>query len=280
VRLDARVKLVGLCAASLLAVMLERPYGLALLCALASLAFLPSRVGWRRIRLLLLLAALSAWGAMFSQALFYNRQPRTVLLTIVPRQTPLLGPLTGGLTVYREGVGYGAVQSLRILLMLEVGLLVAWTTQPHEILPALRRARVPHGMALMVVTSLRFVPLVASEAATTLQVARLKGFCWWRLWRGRTWRTAAGLMSPVVANSLRRAGALAVSLQSRGYIPGHPRTSRRTTALGKVQLCAVISLVTLTTGVVVLRCLSLLYHAGLFYHPALRWAYQIARAYL
>ena len=65
---------------------------------------------WQVLAILLLLGL---WGSMFSQALFFAQTPRTPLFVIIEPTMPVLGQITGGLYIYREGVIYGAVQGLR-----------------------------------------------------------------------------------------------------------------------------------------------------------------------
>jgi energy-coupling factor transport system permease protein len=54
----------------------------------------------------------------------------------------VIGALTGGIALYREGFFYGALQSLRMVAALCLGLCIVWTTDARELVRALVRLRV------------------------------------------------------------------------------------------------------------------------------------------
>ena len=100
--LDPRLKLTWLVVVSLLSVLLDSTAALALLLLFAMLTISGLRIrprGWVALAGLMLAVA---WGTLLSQALFYERVPRTAMLTIIPP-----GELAGwefpGLRFYREG---------------------------------------------------------------------------------------------------------------------------------------------------------------------------------
>lgn len=87
---------------------------------------------------------------------------------------PVLGQITGGLYVYREGVIYGAVQGLRSATMLTLGLFVCWTSDPRQLLKALMAWRLSPQIAFMLVTAIRFLPVLAAEAGEVIIALRLR----------------------------------------------------------------------------------------------------------
>ena len=102
-----------------------------------------------RWKLLSLFVLLGMWGTMMSQALFYNQEPRTILACLVPPLTPLVGALTGGVFVYREGLEYGAVQALRSGSMMAAGLLLVWTSDSRSLLRSLIAWKLPYELSFM-----------------------------------------------------------------------------------------------------------------------------------
>ena len=103
------------------------------------------------------------------------------MFTLVPADLPLIGKMTGGIRVYREGLFHGIVQSLRFNTTLGIGCFIIWTTQPRDLLLALTQLRVPTTLAFMVTTALHFIPVIANEAANVLRSQRLRGFRYLRL---------------------------------------------------------------------------------------------------
>src|SRR5262249_31125964 len=95
--IDARVKVIALLTVSVLLVVLERPLPLALLALATFVTLIATRPSLRALVLLLVLTALGVWGTMLGQAIFYAEFPRTPVVTLVRPETPLIGPLTGGI---------------------------------------------------------------------------------------------------------------------------------------------------------------------------------------
>ena len=136
-KLDGRTKLLILFLVAVLAIVVDNPRTLFLLFTATLLLHLSARTSIYKWQVLAILLLLGLWGSMFSQALFFAQTPRTPLFVIIEPTMPVLGQITGGLYIYREGVIYGAVQGLRSAMMLSLGLFVCWTSDPRQLLKAL-----------------------------------------------------------------------------------------------------------------------------------------------
>ena len=136
-RLDGRTKLLGLFLVAVLAIVVDNPRTLFLLFTATLLLHLFARTSVYKWQVLAILLLFGLWGSMFSQAFFFAQTPRTPLFVLIEPTVPVLGSITGGLYVYREGVVYGAVQGLRSATMLALGLFVCWTSDPRQLLKAL-----------------------------------------------------------------------------------------------------------------------------------------------
>ena len=135
--LEPRTKILMMLIAGCLVILLDSPTAL-LVCFFGSLTLIAlSRPTWRQIGLLCVFLFFTTWGLIYSQAIFYNEFPRTVLFTLVPPEFPIIGQMTGGIRVYREGLFHGIVQSLRFNTTLGIGCFIVWTTQPRDMLLAL-----------------------------------------------------------------------------------------------------------------------------------------------
>ena len=179
--LEPRTKILMMLVSGCLVVLLDSPTAL-LVCFVGSLTLVALSVPtWRQIGLLCAFLFFTTWGLIYSQAIFYNEFPRTVLFTLVPADLPLIGKMTGGIRVYREGLFHGIVQSLRFNTTLVIGCFIVWTTQPRDLLLALTQLRVPATLAFMVTTALHFIPVITNEAATVFRSQRLRGFRYLRL---------------------------------------------------------------------------------------------------
>ncbi|MBE7463934.1 MAG: energy-coupling factor transporter transmembrane protein EcfT [Planctomycetes bacterium] len=278
--LEARVKLLLLGVAGLWAVTLERPLLLGVLAGSAVLALCLSGAGWRRILAALGGLALALWGLALMQGFFYAQAPRTEIWGWHPQSgwaLALFGP--DGVALYREGFAHGLAQGLRVVLAAAAGLAVAFSTDPGALLGALTFFRVPYGLAFMAVTALRFGPLLAQEATQAWTAARLRGFEP-APWRTPPWSGAAvtfGLLRPVLAGCVRRAGTLAASIQSRGFEPakrGVELPRRKLRALEWLLVWAVLSA---SAALLAAKGLYFLYAEDWYYRTEWRALYAFVR---
>ena len=278
-RVDVRTKLTLLAAIMLFAIGLEGPRPLFVLFLLSLGLHLVARSSVERWRVLVLFLLVGIWGAMVSQALFYNQEPRTMIACLVSPATPWIGELTGGVYVYREGLEHGAVQALRSGIMLACGLLICWTTDSRQLLQCFLHWRMPYAIAFMLITSLRFLPVIFEETAIVLTAQRLRGFEPVRSFSPLRWiRTAFHVLFPILARALRRASTLALSVESRGFGRNGHRAELAQWPLGERMACGAI-FAAIGSGTV-LKILYSLQFNGIAFFPGLRGVYDFMAVWL
>lgn len=278
---DPRLKLSVLLWVSTLSVLLDAVLSLAGLCLvgllLASGLRLSRRGGWWLVGLVLVVA----WGTVLSQALFYAGVPRTRLMTLVPAAT-LGGWSMPGLHLYREGAAHGLAQSLRAIAVMLTGLAVCLSTSPERLLAALAKLKTPTAVGFMLLSALRFLPVLLDEFSTVRQARRLRSrageSAWWRPLDAL--RQEAALLFPVMAAALRRAGTLATSVVARGFDPQSSRTYYPPLAMRPWERGLLAALAASWLAVCAVKLLYWCYLAELYYHPALRELYAAARQWL
>ena len=280
-KLHPHTKIVLLAIVSCLVILLDSPIAL-FVCFLVSLCFQASiPPSWRQIRLLLLFIGLGTWGLIYSQGIFYNQFPRTVIFTLIDRDVPVIGAVTGGIHLYREGLFHGAVQSLRFNTMLTISCFIIWTTQPRDLLLALVKLRIPYSLAFMVTTGLRYIPLIGSEAQTVIRSQRLRGFRYLRL---NLFHAVSGILNslrPILTNNIRRATHLSEAVESRAFSPDAAhRTSLRELKTHQQDVILIAFSLVCLLGVIGLKGIYFLYANGLYYASWLRGAYTFAREVL
>ena len=266
--MDPRTPLLLLAAVGVLAVLLDRSLALGLLAATSGAVLLTRDIGrtWRLRALALALA--TVWSTALSQGLFYSDHPRVPLLT--------LGPLT----VWREGVAHGLVQSLRMLATAFAGLAVAASVPPDRLLAGLVTLRVPAAPAFLAVTALRFVPTVGREWATVRRARSARGRPLGSLGPWARLRAEIALLTPVVARTIRRARTLAESLDARGFDASAPRLQSMSLSFASWERGLLLVVASTVLGIVVLEGLTLAYLWEIAYHPSLRPLYGVVRAWL
>ena len=266
--MDPRTRLALLACVGLLAVSLDRPGALGVLCALCGLPLLGLRLPARRWAQGAAAIAAVVWGTVLSQGLFYAGLPRVALLE--------LGPLT----IWREGVTWGLVQSLRMVATLLAGIAVASSTPPDRLHAALRSVRVPDGLAFLAASALRAVPETARALATVRRARRRRGRPTWKRSPWAWLRLEVSMLRPVVASALRGARDQAESLDSRGFDPKARRRLRHPLTFAWWERPLLGLAFGATLAVVGMRLLYVLYTSEVVYVQALRPVYGFVRAWL
>lgn len=274
-RLNGRTKLLVLFLFAILMITVDNPRTLFVLFSFTLLLHIVARTSIYKWKVLAVLLLLGLWGSMFSQALFYAQTPRSPLLVIISPEAGILGQLTGGLYVYREGILYGAVQGLRSASMLTLGLLVCWTSDPRQLLQAMLAWRLSPQLAFMLVTAIRFLPVLAAETGEIITALQLRSDSQ----RGRTavLRHLPYIAKPLLARCLRRAQTLALSVVSRGFFLAGARKRKEVWALSERSACAALAV--LVVAVVSSKIIYLLSEQG-FYFGVFRQIYDWTVLYL
>lgn len=274
-RLNGRTKLLVLFLFAILMITVDNPRTLFVLFSFTLLLHIVARTSIYKWKVLAVLLLLGLWGSMFSQALFYAQTPRSPLFVIISPEAGILGQLTGGLYVYREGILYGAVQGLRSASMLTLGLLVCWTSDPRQLLQAMLAWRLSPQLAFMLVTAIRFLPVLAAETGEIITALQLRSDSQ----RGRTavLRHLPYIAKPLLARCLRRAQTLALSVVSRGFFLAGARKRKEVWALFERSACAALAV--LVVAVVSSKLLYLLSEQG-FYFGVFRQIYDWTVLYL
>ena len=231
-RLDPRTKLLWVLSISIAAVLVGTPLllGLLVLSTVPFWALLrPSR---GQVRTLLLLFASVAFGVILSQAFFYYwaTGPRLVLL---PADFPVLGPVTGGIAIYLNGITYGLVQSFRFIASMSAALVLVASTRPGDLITGLssivpgRNGRRPIGLpqeiAFMVSAAVSFAPVMIGEAEQILRAMQARGLNLRGLFgmgRGLSY-----LFFPLITGLLRSGRQLALAADARAFRASRERTS-------------------------------------------------------
>jgi len=279
--LDARERILLLAGISVIAVAIDVPLTLGIAFGAVSLGYLSAGLSWRAIRLWLAALALMWWGTIFSQSMFYGKLPRQILFTLIPETFPLLGGWTGGLHIYKQGVEHGLLQAMRFGMTMTAGFWVCFSTEPRDILIGATRLGLPRRFAFMLMTGLRFIPLITREALTVLHAQRLRGMDPRRQVFIAPVRTARTVLEPVLAGCVRRSGRLALSVETRGFDVETPLASGVSTG-GSSKSSAWLGLliVLLAAGLLLSKALHWLYLGGFFYHARLRPLYAFCQEYL
>lgn len=238
-RLDPRAKIVATVALAIALFTRDAWAALAVYAALAAVGLVVSRVPpsfvWRGLKPLVWLLVLTFVAQLF----FAQGEPLAEL---------------GPLRITREGLETAGLLSVRLVVLVVIGLLLTVTTPPIPLtdglawlLRPLRAIRVPtEELAVMVTIALRFIPTLLAEVQTIMLAQRARGADFSHGGPIRRARALVPVLVPLFIISFRRADELALAMEARCYEPGqrrtrlHPlRAGRRDAVLGVIVAAAI-----------------------------------------
>jgi len=208
-RLHPQVKL-GLLAATFASVYgIERPLLVAPVAAMLALLLVAARAlaNVRRFAPLFIavpIATLIVWS------LFYGRGSSSGAT-----QSPPL---------WSEAIAYGAGMALKLESFLAASVLFLSITRVEEFTEALRGLGMPYRMSFTIALAFRLVPLFLTSAVSVVIAQRARGL---DFSRGNVFQRLARyvpVIVPVFMGALRRADAMAMALETRGFSRQAPRT--------------------------------------------------------
>jgi len=213
--LDPRTKIFLSLACACLIVILDKPMSLLVLFITILFGFILLKPPFSYVKLATYLMAIAFVATIISQGLFYYFEPKTPLVTILPAEFGLLGRITGGIYLYKEGLIYGAVQSMRLFSAMLLGMIIVMTTYPSELILGLNRLGVSERVGFMLTVSIRFLPALVEEAKRILIAQRLRGL---RL-KGISgaFKGFCFLLLPLIIDSLRSARRIALAAEVRAF---------------------------------------------------------------
>jgi energy-coupling factor transport system permease protein len=280
-RLTPKQKLILIALSSFFAVTTDNPFLLAGYLIALILLLLSRHFSRKQIEIWIAVLLLTWWGTIFSQSLFYYKEPRTVLLVLLSPNVPFIGKITGGISVYQEGMKHGMIQAMRLCISITCGLFVCFSTESKDILRAAVRLKLPYTLSFMVSIGLRFIPLIVEETKTVLGAQRMRGFSPLRSGILHPLKTARIIVTPILINCIRRSSMLSLSVESRHFGRKQALYQPAKDCIGTRPAALILSL--LGCGIAIMAGIKLfyfLYTANFYYAPSLRPLYELAEKYL
>lgn len=141
----------------------------------------------------------------------------------------------GFLTVTDDGMKQAAIIFMRFLLIIFFSTLLTLTTTPlslsdaiESLLKPLKVVKFPvHEVGLMLSLSLRFVPTLMDDTTRIMNAQRARGVDFGEGNLVQKIKSIIPILIPLFASSFKRADALAIAMESRGYQGGDGRTKYR-----------------------------------------------------
>ena len=112
-----------------------------------------------------------------------------------------------------HGLAEGLRYSLRLLTLILVNFAVVLSTDPREIITALRTLRMPGIISQILAHVITLLPRLVEELRAIMEAQRARGMQWKRMWRPSNWLPVA---LPVIIADMRYSEQTAISLELRG----------------------------------------------------------------
>ncbi len=231
-RIDPRIKLIWVFSISVLTITAGVPWLLVVI-FLSTLPFwILLRPSKEKITSIAFIFLTMVFGFMLSQSVFYY-WGETPTFTIIPADFPVIGYITGGIHVYKEGAVYGLIQSARFMSSVSAAMLLVATTHPSELIAGtVRFTRIgkkwigfPNEIAFMVSSAVNFAPVMIDECMITINAMQVRGLKMKGI-RNKI-KAMKYLFFPLVVNVLRSGRRIAIAADSRAFRATKDRTHFR-----------------------------------------------------
>lgn len=178
------------------------------------------------IRSLGFLLSLMKWMVLFLmivQGLTYRLGDQTVILQLFDYPVPGTGTNYGQLTI--GGVMFGFLVSTRIIAVVTVLPIFTMTTSMSRLNAALAKIRVPQKMIFMLVTAMRFVPLVQESWQAIIDAQKIRAFDIEKAnFYQKLRRAYVPIVTPLLLLMFRKAMDLEVAINARAFGAKKERT--------------------------------------------------------
>lgn len=131
----------------------------------------------------------------------------------------------GPVSVSATGLQFALGMAIKLATFLGVGVLFLSTTKIEEFAYALTRVGMPYKLGFTLTLAFRLVPVFLDAAVTVVQAQRCRGFNFDEGNLVQRMRRYVPVIVPVFMGALRRADAMAMALEARGFQSHKPRTA-------------------------------------------------------
>lgn len=135
------------------------------------------------------------------------------------------------LNILYYGVVGGLLTGLKFVIIVSLFSVFFMTTHPDDLGTALTKIGVPYTFTFILVTSARYVPVLAWEAQEIVDAYKARGIELERS-RWRTLRRYATMLVPLVICTVRRSMRLAEAMEARAFGSAKERTSLKDLKMG------------------------------------------------
>jgi energy-coupling factor transport system permease protein len=147
-------------------------------------------------------------GFTYPSVNFHSEQHRKILFTLLP----------GGLLAFSlGGLLYGLTLVLRIFVMILASTVITVSTPIEDILQLLKKLKMPHQLAFVIATGIRFIPTMQKKSEMIQEAQRARGS---EIGKGgivKSIKSYIPVLIPMIVDSLRMSDNVAIAMLNRGF---------------------------------------------------------------
>ena len=158
------------------------------------------------------------------------------VLAIAPFTLPVLGQPV----ITLEAIVFGAVMAVKLLVIISSFAFINLTVDPDDVMSVLLKMKLPYKSVLVTSLSTRFIPCLIEDVQRINDAYRTRGVLldtgnWFKRLKNR-----AGIIIPLLSNSLDRAVQVAEAMEARAFGTGQNRTYYRDIKLSHMDIVILI----------------------------------------
>lgn len=170
---------------------------------------------WEPLMLLLLLASITPFALVAKVVRTWLNALKSMTIIIVAATL---------LNILYYGVVGGLLTGLKFVIIVSFFSIFFMTTHPDDLGTALTKIGVPYAFTFILITSARYVPILAWEAQEIVDAYKARGIELEKS-RWRSLRRYATMLVPLVICTVRRSMRLAEAMEARAFGSARQRTS-------------------------------------------------------
>jgi energy-coupling factor transport system permease protein len=155
------------------------------------------------------------------------------------------------LKITDEGIKFGVLLSLRLILLIVLSSLLTFTTSPIKLTDAMEKLLSPfakfgvpaHELAMMMTIALRFIPTLIEETDKIIKAQKSRGADFESGNLLQRLKNFIPILVPLFLSSFRRADDLAMAMEARCYRGGAGRTHMKKLFLTRADFFAVFAVI-------------------------------------
>jgi energy-coupling factor transport system permease protein len=168
------------------------------------------------------------------------------VLAAVPFSLPILGRPE----ITLEAIAFGGMMALKLLVIISVFAFINLVVHPDDIMSVMLKMRLPYRSVLVTSLSTRFIPCLIEDALRISDAYRTRGVMLdtggWLIKLKRR----AGIIIPLLSNSLDRAVQVAEAMEARAFGTGRKRVFYRDIQMLRLDVATLgIAIAPLVTGI-------------------------------